>query len=203
MIFTQLSGFSKISSKQARNTLLMPEVRTRASRILEGAARELFVSNSFYPKTVELYKRLTNGRACSCTNKEITVEKTQDKSLFLSDFVLKFDGKLNKTLDECPICFGVGLVGGYSRVGCISLVLDSTSPNSSSIDKTLNPPYFFKANNKMNTVTWKIEIPKYFTHVVSIAIEWKEEPAEWSFTVDGKPYRNSYLECKQGQFANK
>jgi len=199
MIYTQLSGFSKIKSKQGRNTYLIPEVQLRSKRILEGASQELVSAINFYPKTVELYKRLENGRQCSCTNKAIEKEKEDTSALFLSDFVLNFNGSLNENLDECPICFGSGLVGGYNRVGCYGMILDSTLANISTIDKTLDPPYYYRPNNKLNTVSWEIEIPKYFKRIACIAIKWKEEPSEWSFTIDNNPYSNSYLLSRKGE----
>ncbi len=198
MIHTQLSGFSKLT-KQARNSTLMPEVRLRSKRILKGAAQELSNSLSFYPKTVELYKRLTNGRACSCTKKKAEVAIEDTNSLFLSDFVLTFDGKLNETLDECPICFGTGFAGGYSRSGCYQIVLDSTLTNTSTLEQTLDPPYYFKPSNKTKNVSWNVTLPKYFSKIVNVAIRWKEEPEQWSFTVDNNEYSNSYLVSRKGE----
>lgn len=198
MIHTQLSGLAKLT-KNARNSTLMPEVRLRSKRILKGAAQELSNSLSFYPKNVELYKRLENGRACSCTKKKAEVVIQEASSLFLSDFVLKFDGKLTETLNECPICFGTGFVGGYNRSGCYQIVLDSTLANVSTLEQTLDPPYYFKPNNKVKRVSWDVILPKYFGKVVTVAIKWKEEPEQWSFTVDNNEYTNSYIMSRNGE----
>lgn len=199
MIHTQLSGFSKLRAKQARNSALVPEVSLRSKRILKGAAQELSNSLAFYPKTVELYKRLNSGRACSCTKKKIElVQQQQDNALFFSDFILKFDGRLTETKDECPICFSTGFSGGYNRVGCHHITLDSTLPHTSSLEQSLDPPYYFKPNNKIKTVSWEITLPKYFNKVANVAIRWKEEPEQWELLLDNKPFSSSYLLSKAG-----
>jgi len=201
MIYTQLSGLVK-TQPNSRNNHLIPEAQLRSRRMLEAASNELTSAIKFYPKTVELYHRLSNGRTCSCTSRKVEdeIKSKEDEGLNLSDFILSFDGKLNPTLENCPICFGTSFVGGYNRVGGMLLTLDSTlSPNMSLVTRSSEPPFYFIPCNKRGTVSWEVTVPSYFSKVLDVAIKWKEEPKEWTFLLDGLEYSNSILESKKGE----
>jgi hypothetical protein len=89
-------------------------------RMLGGHAREvisdLVIPQSIHrrvnslkqglPHGVIYFQRLRAGRRCSCWG------------LIASSPNM-----------DCPICYGVGFVGGYHRVGCTDLWFDSTVPN--------------------------------------------------------------------------
>ncbi len=189
-IYSTTSGFAKPRvQRDPRNAHLNPEVRKRMKRILTQAQREENEAIKVYPKYVEYYKLLKNGRQCTCTDESIErdIEAVENSSgVKFTDFLMNLTGTVLPEKEQCPICFGTGFPGGYSRVGAQSYCFDYTmSHKPYRVGIVREQPYYFKPESRLGKITWKFNVPKYFDSVLNLAIKFKEEPAHWNLTIDG------------------
>lgn len=189
-IYSSTSGFAKPRvQRDPRNAHLNPELRKRMKRILTQAQREENEAVSVYDKYVEYYKILNHGRQCTCTIESIErdTEKIETESTVnFSDFLLNLNGNLLPEKEQCPICFGSGLVGGYARHGCQNLCFDYTlTHKASNVNLIRDYPYYYKPTNKLGRLTWKFKVPKYFDSVLNVAVKFKSAPAQYNLTLDG------------------
>lgn len=202
-ISTSLGRFTsqtKFSNKGPKNKHLVPEVHLRAKRLLEISAQEENSAFEVHPIFVCYYRKLKNGKQCTCQIESIDRDTTKQEksSISLSDFLINTPTLL-QTKDNCPICFNTGFIGGYERLGCFSHILDSTSNfETSNISLEKSRPYIFRPNNKEGHITWNIIIPKYFEHIEDLAIRWDIEPSEWRLELNGSIVTSDVLEAEKG-----
>lgn len=189
---TNMGSFIKthvpLTNKGPRNKHLVPEVALRSQRILRVAAKEEKQAFQVHPIYCAYYKKLRNGRQCTCRVESIKrdVDKTsQDGAIQLADFLIDTP-RLMPAKDNCPICFDSGFVGGYDRTGAFTLTLDYTYQHTTEIVRVeKDRPYIFRPADKEGYVSWKVKIPKYFDSVLDVAIRWDQEPLEWRIDVNG------------------
>jgi len=202
MITTSMNKLlNEVSSKDPRNRHLIPEVSLRAKRILEGVVKEETSAFAVNPVDVVLYQRLTNGRICTCKDESIKkdLSNLEQTSISLSDFLVNVPTLL-KTKDSCPICFDIGFVGGYNRIGYQTIVFDSTLKyNYSNVMLNKTRPYWFSATNKSGYISWSFVIPKYFSNVADLAIKWKKEPSNWSIEINSQIIDEDIICSNKGQ----
>jgi hypothetical protein len=184
-------------SKDPRNRHLIPEVSTRAERILKGVVSEENAAFGIHSIYCAYYHKVRNGKPCTCKVDRLDndIKTTEvNKSIKLSDFLLDVP-QLLPVKDNCPICHDTGFVGGYERIGTFQTILDYTySFSLSKVRVEKSRPYVFRPNNETGSVTWSVTIPKYFTSALDVVIVWDEEPEEWSLTLEGLSITAELLE---------
>ena len=191
----------RISKKDPRNRHLVPEVNLRTKRYMEVAALEENNAFTVHPIYCAYYKKLNHGRLCTCRedqiNKDIQ-ETAEQKPIAIADFLLNVP-QLLPTRDNCPICFDVGFVGGYQRMGSISHVLDYTFPakTSGGVRVEKSRPYIFRPSDKIGKVTWNLRIPKYFDRIEDVAIRWMQEPKEWALIINNNEFNKDEIEVNK------
>ncbi len=175
---------TKTKQKTGRNIHLIPEVTERSKRILTQAQNEANNAFSVYENTVEFFKFKTSGIPCTCFSNTNEAEA----EFSLKDFIMESRLEI-KPQDFCPICFSSKFVGGYNKVNHDTIVLSaSTSFKLTKIDLIKDSPFWFKPTNKIGTVSWQVNIPKYFKSA-QIYIKWKsKEPNHYRFLVNGSLY---------------
>lgn len=202
-VYSNTSGLAKAKGPaKIRNRHLIPESTTRGKRILDSAVEEEVSALEWYSTTAEYWIKLTSGRLCSCQDKTVEVEieeREKDGGLSLRDFIMTNDLSL-PARDFCPICFGNKYVGGYSRFGVDTIVLDATAKPraSSTIELVKELPHWYRPTNQTGSVTWNFFVPKYFDSLGDIAIRWHEKPTTWSIKIDGSPFSRSLLDSSKG-----
>lgn len=200
-IYTTKSGLARPRvPRPARNKHLLPEVSLRSKRILSAAKEENDVATQVVQWKAEYYRRLKNGRMCSCRDESVESQISEDKQTgtSINDFLLKEENVLeNSTL--CPICFNTGFVGGYDREGVETQVLDATNRfRLNKVNLMKERPYWFRPTDKVGSVTWKVQVPKHFESIANISIRWKEEPKQWSLKVNENDEIEDELENSRG-----
>ncbi len=95
----------------------------------------------------------------------------QDDYLNNPDAGVVFGGEKS----PCGICFKTGHVGGYQLLQGSRIVLDSTGEYPMDLDgydinSDARPFEFTSANDPTNSVTWTVEIPKYFLKVCAALV---------------------------------
>ena len=149
--------------------------------------------NAFTVNSVDslLYKTLTTGRRCSCLD-----YKSSDGSMYAVDTPIQSpvlllddpdsDDAVEEALQDvlemlgdpeeiCPVCFGTGIVNGYSLTNTHEIFMDVTYPNITKhavISKQGRPSYF-KPIAQDAYIEFSINVPSMFLSVL-ITIVTKE-----------------------------
>lgn len=197
---TSITSLTNIP-RDARNRRLVRDTPGILSTALQRVSDEEVNALTINPTLVAYYKRLLNGRRCTC--KDSSLEDAYNKeeletAISIDEFLVRIP-TLSSAKASCPICFETGYVGGYERVGCKTVVLDYTSkPTISKIQVNKLRPYWYQALSRTGTITWTTRIPKYYTKIVDLIIAWKEEPRSWLLQVDNQDFSESYIRSKKG-----
>lgn len=195
IIQTQPYGLMKPSARiRARNAHLIPEIYLRASRILQSAKEETIMANSVVRRMAELWTKIRTGRKCSCCQDVDTFNqsKAQHKGVpDIAEFIKSGNLRILNEKEFCPICYGTEFVGGYNLLGTTSVVLDASHPNISlkgNVSIKQGSPYTILCGNS-GTVSWTIDLPKYFLSIHTIVLHWYPKPPEdFSLLINDKPF---------------
>ena len=197
--FNRPRGIRPNQRGEVRNAHLFPDIAPRVQTFLERASFEEEQAFRVNPTLVSLYKRLNRGRRCSCLDlfDENPVETNTPEPVSLEQFLLRVP-KLLPTVESCPICFDTGWVGGYERVGCFTVTLDSTFRHNKSKVKLVNTrPSWFLSTTSTGQVAWFVDIPNYFLGA-EVYIRWNQRPTTWSLSLNGQPISFELLDSLKG-----
>lgn len=131
-----------------------------------------------------LYKILTTGRSCSCLDykshdgaKYAVNTEIQAPVLLLddpnSDDVVEEALKdvlemLGDPEEVCPVCFGTGIVGGYSLMNTHEIFMDTTYVDLTKHNISIRQgrPFYFKPMATDSYVVFPIKVPAMFLSVL-------------------------------------
>jgi hypothetical protein len=142
--------------------------------------------NAFSVNSVDslLYKALTTGRRCSCLD-----YKSSDGSQYAMDTTIQSpvlllddpdsDDVVEEALQDvlemlgdpeeiCPICFGTGIVNGYSLTNTHEIFMDVTYPNMTKHAVVISQgrPSYFKPIAQDAYIEFSINVPSMFLSVL-------------------------------------
>lgn len=105
------------SARITVNTDILDDLPQRQAReaLVHQVAKKSRNANNVNPIYMDVFQKLRTGRRCSCWTFEDSAH------------------------GNCPICFGVGIVGGYQKMRTKQVIFDVTYPNVKSVN--VEPDY--------------------------------------------------------------
>lgn len=194
LIQSQTFGLMKPSPRiTARNAHLIPEIYTRAKRILHSAAEEMIAANSVVRTMAELWTQMVSGTPCTCkqdNHTELEERQARNGVPDLANFLLSGNLRILNEEEFCPICYGTGIEGGYNLWGTVSVTLTAHSPDlklTGDLARKEGAPYTILCGGK-GKATWTVEFPHYWLQAHTIALYWKKKPESYQLYINDEEF---------------